>query len=130
VEQLRILLWLQMHATLVGLLVVVAVVGYLTNERDLYLSEEAYSRLFLAVGTLAGTAAVLALCAVLLRRRWWWVYVLVAVVEAVAVANVVQGLMQGYLVAGLGLLLYAALVGWIVVDLVHPEVRGFMFRTR
>jgi hypothetical protein len=127
VDQLRILLWLQTHLTLVGLLVVVAVVGYLTNERGLHLSEEQNTGLFTALGLLAGAAAVLALCATLLRRRrWWWVYVLIAVVEVTAVVAVVYGLTRGHLVTSLGLVLYVALVAWVVVDLVHPEVRTFM----
>ncbi|GAA0903634.1 hypothetical protein GCM10009557_79400 [Virgisporangium ochraceum] len=126
VDQLRILLWLQTHLTLVGLLVVVVVVGYLTNERGLHLSEEQNTGFFTALGLLAGTAAVLALCATLMRRRWWWVYVLIAAVEVTAVVAVGYGLTRGHLVTSLGLVLYVALVAWVVVDLVHPEVRTFM----
>jgi hypothetical protein len=49
-------MWLQVHLTLIALLVVLVVVGYFTNERGLHLSEEANTDLFTAMGLLAGTA--------------------------------------------------------------------------
>jgi hypothetical protein len=65
VEQVRILLWLQMHLTLLGLLVVLIVGGIY---RNIHLAHDFVDQLLKMAVLLAGIAAALPLCARLLRR--------------------------------------------------------------
>ena len=127
-DQLRILLWFQMHLTLIGLLVVLLVIGTITNVRSIYLDTEAENRIFLTMGIYAISAALLAVCAKLLWRQWAWVYLLIVGTELMVVTNLVQAITLG-LVVGLFAVLQAGLVGWIVVDLLRRDVRRFMFRS-
>jgi hypothetical protein len=81
------------------------------------------------MGALIVIAVALAICAKLLWRRWKWVYLLILATEAGAVTIIVQGVASG-LVFGLVVLLYAALTGWILVDLFRREVRAYVWRLR
>lgn len=133
VEHLRILLWMQMFLSMIGLLVSL-IGGYYINRRKLASTGDAYSRLrgledrveLLLLGFVAA-AILLAVCAALVRRRWPPVHVFVLAVEALAVAIVVVAASTG-LAGTLLVILYAALTVWILVDLFRGEVLQYLWR--
>ncbi len=126
VEQLRILLWFQMHLTLLGLLVVLIVAGTFSNIR---LAHHFVDQLLRMALLLVGIAVALPLCARLLRRGWFWAYPVILAIEAAVIFVIVQAVAFG-LVGTLLVLLYAALTGWILADLCRREVRAYLFRLR
>ncbi len=118
VDQLRILLWFQMHLSLIGLIVVFVWAYFVDKQRQITFDSalraqvsRTENRLFLTMGALILVAVLLAICAKLLWRGWKWVYL--------------AGLDGALLV-----LLYAALTGWILVDLFRGEVRAYVWRRR
>jgi cell division protein FtsW (lipid II flippase) len=129
VEQLRVLLWFQTHLTLLGLLIVISFVGYVTNVRHVRIDDEVGNQILVMMGLLVAIAVVLAVCARLVRNRWFWVYPLILVAEAGVVVVIVRAVASG-LAGGLLVLLYAALTGWILADLARHEVRAHLFRLR
>ena len=128
VEQLRILLWLQMYASLVGILVILVPVGYLSDKGRM--PNDVGDQALVSIGLLALAALLLAVVAKVVRRRWWWVYVLIVVVEMFAVGVMVQVMLYSPIVSVLGILIYVALVAWVASNLFRREVVGFLFRPR
>jgi hypothetical protein len=127
VEQLRILLWFQMHLTLIGLLIVLAAVGFVASVRHVQLDSGVVEQLLLSMLLLVGTAVFLAICAALVRRRWVLVYPLIVLVEVAVIVNIVRAVASG-LVGFLLVLVYAALTGWVIADLSRREVRVYLLR--
>jgi hypothetical protein len=128
VEQLRILLWFQLHLTLLGLLVLLIWLG--THRRaGLYhgADREFDDQLARGLLLLAGIAVVLPVCVKLLRPGWFWAYLFILAVEA-AVIVVIVGAVTSGLAGTLLALLYAAVTGWILVDLFRREVRAYLLR--
>jgi hypothetical protein len=137
VEQLRILLWMQMHLTVLGFLAAVLLVGFVSNYRDGALPRETEDWLMLTMGLQLVAAVLLATCAALLRRRRWKVVHLLALAaEAMVIAIVVRAFAQAFigLLTQTGLFtwvlmpIYAALTGWILVDLFRGEVLRHLWR--
>jgi O-antigen/teichoic acid export membrane protein len=127
VEQLRILLWFQMHLTVLALTILMCLVGYFSDIRDYIPDEVVMLRITAAVGLLVVIAALLATCAGLLRRwRWAAIYVLIVLTEVMAVVAVGLALATGFVISAL-LLPYVALVSWIVVNLARREVRAYLW---
>jgi hypothetical protein len=133
VEQLRILLWMQMFLSVLGVLV--CLVGlYYINRRKLLSSDDAYWRLrrledqveLVFLGLFAA-AILLAVCAPLVRRRWPVVHLFALAVEALVVAIIVMAVRVG-LAATFLMILYAALTVWILVDLFRGEVLRHLWR--
>jgi hypothetical protein len=133
VEQVRLLLWMQMFLSLIGLLV--AIIGaYYVDRRKLMGIGDSYSRLrgledrieLLLLGFFA-VAVLLAVCAPLVRRRWPPVHVLVLAVEVLAVVVIALAVRVG-LAATILVIVYAALTAWIVVDLFRGEVLRYLWR--
>jgi hypothetical protein len=126
VDQLRLLLWFQLHLTLLGLLVVLLVGGIFSKN---YLARDFVDQMLRMALLLVGIAAALSLCTRILRRGWFWAYPVILAVEAAVIFVVVRAVAFG--VAGtLLVLLYAALAGWILVDLTRREVRAHLFGLR
>lgn len=127
VEQLRILLWFQMHLTVLALTILMCLVGYFSDIRDYIPDEVVMLRITAAVGLLVVIAALLATCAGLLRRwRWAAIYVLIVLTEVMTVVAVGLALATGFVISAL-LLPYVALVSWIVVNLARREVRAYLW---
>jgi hypothetical protein len=133
VDQVRILMWFQMHLSLIGVLVVILAAVWVDktdqgfNYQVIDEASRIEQRLFQAMVLLVGIAVVLAICAKLLWRGWKWVYLLALVAQAGAVAVVIEGFLVG--VGGaLLVLLYAGLTGWILVDLFRGEVLRYVWR--
>jgi hypothetical protein len=133
VDQVRALLWFQMALSLIGLLVTI-VIGGIVSRQDLIVLDTAAAnrldalerRLFLIMAALIVIAVIVAVSAKLLWRGWKWVYVLTVLAEALAVAVVLAAVVSG-LAGGLIVLLYAALTGWILVDLFRGEVLRYFW---
>jgi hypothetical protein len=120
---------MQMHLTLVGLLIVIGWVGYITNARDVHLDAERSSQIMLTIAMLVTAAVTLAVCAKLLWRRWMWVYLLILTAEAIVIVNIVRTFASG-LAVGILVLLYAALTVWVLANVFRREVRVFLLRLR
>ena len=134
VDQLRALLWFQVFLSLIGLIVTI-IIGSIVSKQDLLLLDRAAAnrrdalerQLFLTMAALIVIAVLVAVCAKLLWRGWKWVYLLAVLAQAIAVTVVVAAVTSG-LVGSLLVLLYAALTGWILVDLFRAEVLAYVWR--
>lgn len=127
VEQLRIVLWMQTHLTLIGLLIQLIWFGAVVNDSGFYIEPEVRGRIMVVLVVLAASAAVLAVCAKLAARRWWWVYLLSVASELNVALNIVRLWETGITVMVLALL-NAVLCVWALVNLSRREVRSFMLR--
>ena len=134
VDQLRALLWFQVFLSLIGLIVTI-IIGSIVSKQDLLVLDRAAAnrrdalerQLFLTMAALIVIAVLVAVCAKLLWRGWKWVYLLAVLAQAIAVTVVVAAVTSG-LVGSLLVLLYAALTGWILVDLFRAEVLAYVWR--
>jgi len=131
VEQLRVLLWMQMHASLLGVLVLIILAAVAANRQFAHpgAATDFADRVLLAAAALSGVAAVLAICAKLLWRGWPWLFVLILATEAAVVVIIVRAVTSG-LLFGLAAVLYAGLTAWILADLFRPEVLTYLLRRR
>ena len=134
VDQVRALLWFQMFLSLIGLLVTI-IIGVIVAKQDLLVLDTAAAnrrdalerQLLLTMAALIVIPVFVAVCAKLLWRGWKWVYLLAVLAQAIAVAVIVGAVSSG-LAGGLLVLLYAALTGWILVDLFRGEVLNYVWR--
>jgi cell division protein FtsW (lipid II flippase) len=136
VDQLRALLWFQMFLSLIGLIVVIIIASIISKQDLLVLDTAAANRrdalerqLFLTMAALIVIAVFVWISAKLLWRGWKWVYLLALLAQALAVTVTVGAVTSG-LAGGLIVLLYAALTGWILVDLFRGEVLAYVWRGR
>lgn len=140
VEQLRILLWLQLHLTVLGFLAAFLLVGYVSNysRGGGTLPRQTEDWLWLTLGLQVVAVVLLAVSAGLLRRGALVAHPLALVAEAVVLVILVRSFAQAFLglVTQTGLFtflympIYAALTGWVVVDLFRGEVLRFLWRHR
>lgn len=140
VEQVRILLWMQMHLTLIALLGLLLYLGIASAVLD----EDEVDQGMVTMLALVATAVALAVCAKLVRRRWPWVWFLILATEAAVVVIVVRAVTGGvtgllahrdvgtsivdFLVTDLLALLYVTFTAWIIVDMFRREMRAYLFR--
>jgi hypothetical protein len=132
VDQLRVLLWMQMHLSLLGAVVatfaVVIVDRYNQNDLSGNPAREALERrLELGLLLLAAATVLLAICAPLVRRRWPPIHLLSLATEAIVVVVIVDAARSGVAPVLFGIL-YAALTVWILADLFRGEVLRHLYR--
>jgi hypothetical protein len=142
VEQVRVLLWFQMHLTLLALLVTLLVFGITHSALEVDQSDA-------VVQTLLGLtvlAIALGVSSRLVRHRWPPVLLLVVLTEAGVVWFIVRAVAGGVvrvllhrsaaepladmISSNLLALLYVVFTGWTIVNLFRREVWGYLLRLR